>query len=165
MAQARIPVLASAVQERLQVAAIDFGTTYSGYAFSYRSDFLSDPLKIVTNQWQAGAGRAPSLKVRSFFIQSEFSVFNFFVRFYLFYIHKSDIHPTIKETLTRPSVRPFVHPPTHPPTRPIHLSIHLPTDPPIHPSTQRLTHPSFFPSIHASIGIQNNNKHAVLAFS
>lgn len=143
MAQARIPVLASAVQERLQVAAIDFGTTYSGYAFSYRSDFLSDPLKIVTNQWQAGAGRAPSLKVRSFFIQSEFSVFNFFVRFYLFYIHKSDIHPTIKETLIRPSVHPSTHP-THPS---IHPPTHRPTHPPIHPPT----HPSIFLSIHPCI--------------
>lgn len=65
MASASIPVLAAAVRERLQVAAIDFGTTYSGYALSFRQDFLDDPLKIVTNQWQCGAGRAPSLKTSS----------------------------------------------------------------------------------------------------
>ncbi|XP_061173861.1 heat shock 70 kDa protein 12A-like [Saccostrea echinata] len=37
------------------VVAIDFGTTYSGYAFSTRGDFTEDPIeKIVTNVWQAG---------------------------------------------------------------------------------------------------------------
>ncbi|XP_021345557.1 heat shock 70 kDa protein 12B-like isoform X2 [Mizuhopecten yessoensis] len=36
----------------LVVAAIDFGTTYSGYAYSFRDDFVKDPLKILTNaQW------------------------------------------------------------------------------------------------------------------
>lgn len=62
MATSSIPIIAAAVKERLQVAAIDFGTTYSGYALSFRSDFLTDPLKIVTNQWHCGAGRLPSLK-------------------------------------------------------------------------------------------------------
>ncbi|XP_053384646.1 heat shock 70 kDa protein 12B-like [Mercenaria mercenaria] len=43
----------------LLVAAFDFGTTYSGYAFS----FLNDPLKIVTNQsWIAGSEKLISLK-------------------------------------------------------------------------------------------------------
>lgn len=37
--------------EYLFVAAIDFGTTYSGYAFSSRHDFSLDPLKIVMNIW------------------------------------------------------------------------------------------------------------------
>jgi hypothetical protein len=45
------------------VAAIDFGTTYSGYAFSSRDDFKKDPLKIVANQaWNAGSQRHFSLK-------------------------------------------------------------------------------------------------------
>ncbi|KAL4232761.1 Heat shock 70 kDa protein 12A [Mactra antiquata] len=40
------------MEERdLIVAAIDFGTAYSGYAFSTRRDFLKDPLKINTNIW------------------------------------------------------------------------------------------------------------------
>jgi len=30
----------------LVVAAIDFGTAYSGYAFSTRADFKKDPLKV-----------------------------------------------------------------------------------------------------------------------
>lgn len=43
----------------LIVAAFDFGTTFSGYAFS----FNGDPLKIVTNQsWVAGSEQLISLK-------------------------------------------------------------------------------------------------------
>ncbi|CAG2206558.1 unnamed protein product [Mytilus edulis] len=39
----------------LIVAAIDFGTTYSGYAFSTRSDFKKNPLQIQANHaWNAG---------------------------------------------------------------------------------------------------------------
>ncbi|XP_062610493.1 heat shock 70 kDa protein 12B-like [Saccostrea cucullata] len=36
------------------VAAIDFGTTYSGIAFSYRHDYENDPLKVSSNKWTAG---------------------------------------------------------------------------------------------------------------
>ncbi|WAQ99507.1 hypothetical protein MAR_023880 [Mya arenaria] len=36
--------------ERLLVAAIDFGTTYSGWAFSFRHDFEADPTKIQAKQ-------------------------------------------------------------------------------------------------------------------
>lgn len=39
------------------MAAIDFGTTYSGYGFSFRHDFESNPLKISLNQWASGTGR------------------------------------------------------------------------------------------------------------
>lgn len=31
---------------KLAVAAIDFGTTYSGFAYSFRSDYQSTPLKV-----------------------------------------------------------------------------------------------------------------------
>ncbi|XP_071146599.1 heat shock 70 kDa protein 12B-like [Mytilus edulis] len=49
--------------DHLLVAAIDFGTTYSGYAFSTRSDFKKDPLKIHANQaWNAGGRQLLSLK-------------------------------------------------------------------------------------------------------
>lgn len=34
----------------LLVAAIDFGTTYSGYAFSTRQRFSTDKLNIIANQ-------------------------------------------------------------------------------------------------------------------
>ena len=43
--------MASAIKERFIVAAIDFGTTFSGYAYSFYSDFKDDPLKIFTNSW------------------------------------------------------------------------------------------------------------------
>ena len=37
------------------VVALDFGTTYSGYAFSSRKHYNENPLNIQTNQgWQAG---------------------------------------------------------------------------------------------------------------
>jgi hypothetical protein len=36
------------------VVAIDFGKTYSGYAFAYRPCYASDPPKIKTNTWQGG---------------------------------------------------------------------------------------------------------------
>ncbi|XP_053399649.1 heat shock 70 kDa protein 12A-like [Mercenaria mercenaria] len=35
----------------LLVAAIDFGTTYSGWAFSFRHDFEVEPTKIFAKQW------------------------------------------------------------------------------------------------------------------
>ena len=55
--------MASLTDGYLFVAAIDFGTTYSGYAFSLRNDFKKDPLDIVANQaWNAGSQRHLSLK-------------------------------------------------------------------------------------------------------
>lgn len=45
------------------VAAIDFGTTFSGYAFSFRHDYEADKLKISTNLWPHNSGlstKAPS---------------------------------------------------------------------------------------------------------
>ncbi|XP_061192455.1 heat shock 70 kDa protein 12B-like isoform X2 [Saccostrea echinata] len=40
-------------REKLLVAAIDFGSTYSGYAFSFKNDFQTNPLKIYTNNWSS----------------------------------------------------------------------------------------------------------------
>ncbi|KAL4230003.1 hypothetical protein ACF0H5_010391 [Mactra antiquata] len=43
----------------LVVAAIDFGTTFSGYAFSFRHDYDLDALKIQTNQaWHCSSGQS-----------------------------------------------------------------------------------------------------------
>ncbi|XP_069129617.1 heat shock 70 kDa protein 12A-like isoform X2 [Argopecten irradians] len=47
---------------RLLVAAIDFGTTYSGYAFSFRHEFETDPLKVSASTWPAGSRALVSLK-------------------------------------------------------------------------------------------------------
>ncbi|CAG2203672.1 unnamed protein product [Mytilus edulis] len=42
---------------------LDFGTTYSGYAFSMKENFKSDPLKIRANQaWNSGGKHFMSLK-------------------------------------------------------------------------------------------------------
>ncbi|XP_053373619.1 heat shock 70 kDa protein 12B-like [Mercenaria mercenaria] len=42
---------------KLIVAAIDFGTTYSGYAYSLKDEYQKDPLKIYTNQnWTDESG-------------------------------------------------------------------------------------------------------------
>ncbi|VDI73661.1 Hypothetical predicted protein [Mytilus galloprovincialis] len=47
----------------LMVAAIDFGTSYSGYAYSTREDFETDPNKIIVNNpYNAGAIGLMSLK-------------------------------------------------------------------------------------------------------
>ena len=46
----------------LLVAAIDFGTTFSGYAFSFLHDYKRDPLKISANSWNAGIGHLVTLK-------------------------------------------------------------------------------------------------------
>ena len=55
--------MASLTEHYLLVAAIDFGTTYSGYALSSRDDLKKDPLKIVANQaWNAGSQKHLSLK-------------------------------------------------------------------------------------------------------
>ncbi|KAJ8297926.1 hypothetical protein KUTeg_024457 [Tegillarca granosa] len=49
--------------DKVLVAAIDFGTTYSGYAFSFRHDYERDPSKISTNTtWIAGHKNLFSLK-------------------------------------------------------------------------------------------------------
>ncbi|XP_064601156.1 heat shock 70 kDa protein 12A-like [Liolophura sinensis] len=44
-----------ALSKPLLVVAIDIGTTYSGYAFSFQHEFLADKLKITTNKvWSDG---------------------------------------------------------------------------------------------------------------
>ena len=37
--------------DKLLVVAIDFGTTYSGYAFQWRHEYDVDKMKISTNNW------------------------------------------------------------------------------------------------------------------
>lgn len=49
--------------KKLLVAAIDFGTTYSGYAFSTREQYQKDLADISTNQkWDAGSMSLISMK-------------------------------------------------------------------------------------------------------
>lgn len=44
------------------IAAIDFGTTFSGYAFGSREELENDPTKIFAPVWQAADGRLISFK-------------------------------------------------------------------------------------------------------
>ncbi|KAH3831105.1 heat shock 70 kDa protein 12A-like [Dreissena polymorpha] len=45
----------SAKKNMIMVAAIDFGTTYSGYAYSFKDHYNKDPTKMYINQgWVAG---------------------------------------------------------------------------------------------------------------
>ena len=52
------------VDSPMWVAAIDFGTTYSGYAFSSKSDYKKQKDKIYTSQWTQTAnlitGKTPT---------------------------------------------------------------------------------------------------------
>ena len=48
--------------DKLVVAAIDFGTTYSGYAFSFKHEYEKEPTKVSSNNWTAGTRGLVSLK-------------------------------------------------------------------------------------------------------
>lgn len=55
--------MSSLSDEYLFVLAIDFGTAFSGYAYSSRGGFKNNPLDISANQtWNAGTHRHISLK-------------------------------------------------------------------------------------------------------
>ncbi|XP_062582246.1 heat shock 70 kDa protein 12B-like [Saccostrea cucullata] len=54
-----------AADNHLIVAAIDFGTTFSGYAFSFLHEYKKDPTKCSTFTWSAGSGGLQSLKTSS----------------------------------------------------------------------------------------------------
>ena len=61
-------------KQRLFVAAIDFGTAYSGYAFSSKAE----PLKIHTNVWNANhlqSAKAPTTLLLS--PEGEFQAFGY----------------------------------------------------------------------------------------
>ena len=47
---------------KLLVAAIDFGTTYSGYAFSFKDEYQKDPTKVSTPNLTSGSHNLVSLK-------------------------------------------------------------------------------------------------------
>ena len=42
--------------QALVVAAIDFGTTFSGWAYSFLHEYRSEPAKANVKQWNAGSG-------------------------------------------------------------------------------------------------------------
>ena len=64
----------------LLVAAIDFGTTFSGYAFSFLDVYKKDPLKIFLVKWKSGMGKLVTDKTSTcvlFNAAGEFHSFGF----------------------------------------------------------------------------------------
>ncbi|XP_048728151.2 heat shock 70 kDa protein 12B-like isoform X2 [Ostrea edulis] len=57
-----IRMAVSTPESKLMVAAIDFGTTFSGYAFAMRDDLDRDPPKIFAPHWNAPDGGLISFK-------------------------------------------------------------------------------------------------------
>ncbi|KAL5011725.1 hypothetical protein ScPMuIL_010276 [Solemya velum] len=47
---------------KLLVAAIDFGTTFSGYAFSFRHEYETDPTKVTGKVWYSSTGLLAPMK-------------------------------------------------------------------------------------------------------
>lgn len=62
----------------LVVTGIDLGTTYSGYAFSFRSDFEMDPLKITSNDWSKDGVHRPEVKAPTVILLNKDQSFNSF---------------------------------------------------------------------------------------
>ena len=58
--------MATGKRDKTLVVSIDFGTTYSGYAFSFKDDYKENPTAVKTNQnWVAGTRSLMSLKTSS----------------------------------------------------------------------------------------------------
>ncbi|XP_062605306.1 heat shock 70 kDa protein 12A-like [Saccostrea cucullata] len=62
----------------LFVAAIDIGTTYSGYAFSSRDNYKENPTEIITKTWNASSGNLESLKTSTCVLFDEEKKFHSF---------------------------------------------------------------------------------------
>ncbi|CAG2195702.1 unnamed protein product [Mytilus edulis] len=71
-------VLRMAEKDWIVVTAIDLGTTFSGYAFSFRSEFQKDPLKISTNSWISEGVFNDEMKAPSILLLNPDQSFNSF---------------------------------------------------------------------------------------
>ena len=49
----KIPTDDESPCQKLIVAAIDFGSAYSGYAFSFHHEYRSNPLQVNSNNWSS----------------------------------------------------------------------------------------------------------------
>ncbi|KAK3100280.1 hypothetical protein FSP39_017450 [Pinctada imbricata] len=65
-------------EDYMYVAAIDFGTTFSGYAFAMRHNFLKDKANIHTTNWIAPSGGITSLKTPTTLLLNPDKSFNSF---------------------------------------------------------------------------------------
>ena len=66
------------VSDPLLVAAIDFGTTFSGYAFAFKGDYIEDPLKISGFTWTLGSQAGLSLKTPTCVLFNQRGMFDSF---------------------------------------------------------------------------------------
>ncbi|XP_062599964.1 heat shock 70 kDa protein 12A-like [Saccostrea cucullata] len=64
--------------DKLVVAAIDLGTTYSGFAFSFEEEYENVPLKIKLNTWVAGSCGLLTLKTPNCVLFNKDKVFDSF---------------------------------------------------------------------------------------
>ncbi|XP_060565801.1 heat shock 70 kDa protein 12A-like [Ruditapes philippinarum] len=65
--------------DKLVVAAIDFGTTYSGYAFSLKHEYIKDPTKVYAQtKWIAGTGSLMSFKTPTILLLNKDKTFKAF---------------------------------------------------------------------------------------
>ncbi|KAL3862559.1 hypothetical protein ACJMK2_008519 [Sinanodonta woodiana] len=48
--------MASLKSHKLLVAAIDFGTTFSSWAYSFKHDYDKEPTQIIVKEWNSGIG-------------------------------------------------------------------------------------------------------------
>ena len=60
------------------VAAIDIGTTYSGFAFSFKHDYKKDPTQVSTKTWNSSSGNLLSLKTPTVILFTPDGEFNSF---------------------------------------------------------------------------------------
>ena len=58
----RLAALFQATGGKFLVGAIDFGTTYSGWAYSFLHDYKSDPTKAIVRHWYSGTDTLASEK-------------------------------------------------------------------------------------------------------
>lgn len=63
-------------KDHIVVAAIDFGTTFSGYAFSFLYEYQKDPTKSSTFSWTAESGGLQSLKTSSCILFDKNGIFH-----------------------------------------------------------------------------------------
>ena len=66
------------VSDPLLVAAIDFGTTFSGYAFAFKGDYKEDSLKISGFTWSLGSQAGLSLKTPTCVLFNQHGMFDSF---------------------------------------------------------------------------------------
>jgi hypothetical protein len=59
-----VNVVFEEMSDTLVVAAIDFGTTFSSWGFSFKHEFDLDPTKVTAKQW-SGLESTISLKGKS----------------------------------------------------------------------------------------------------